>query len=390
MIEKITFKELVEQISRQSDQSHSSTNSFIHELVQIIEGGLKKSGSVSISGFGKFELRWMNERTGTNPQTGEEIVIPGQNKVVFKPYKALREDVNKPYASLKATVLGGATSKPTEKKAEPAPEESEEAETIEIPFIAAKVKEVRKTSVPVDELLIEHDNPHFPESDPFAALVTNEEDAEAAIPAILPNEEKVAKEVQKAGSFKWSYAAAVIIALIAFIILFLMFQRMGDTSAPATADQTEQLLTPVEPSVVPDTDTTAEPDPTPPPQTEFETESHTIAPGESLWSIAEANLGNPYLWPIIYQLNSDIITNPNQLPAVAELNIPIISDPENLNEFEREQVALGYFALYDWNRENSPEDARFFLWAVGVFSPDLLQEPPSEVDPDDLAFALNR
>ena len=416
MSEKITFKELVEQISSQSNQSQSSTNSFIHELVQIIEGGLKKSGSVSISGFGKFELRWMNERTGTNPQTGEEIVIPGQNKVVFKPYKALREDVNKPFASLKATVLGGAASKPTEEKAEPAPEpqESEESETIEIPFIAAKAKEVRRTSVPVDELLIEHDNPHFPESGPFAALVADEEDAEAAIPAILPNEEKVAKEVQKSGSFKWSYAAAVIIALIAFIILFLMFQRMGDTSAPATADQTEQVLTPVEPRVVPDTDATTEPgatsatesdvtptiesdpaavtgpDPAPQLQTEFETQSHTVAPGESLWSIAEANLGNPYLWPIIYQLNGDIITNPNQLPAVAELNIPVISDPENLNEFEREQVALGYFALYDWNRENSPEDGRFFLWAVGVFSPELLEEPPSEVDPDDLAFALNR
>lgn len=393
MSEKITFKELVEQISRQSNQSQSSTNSFIHELVQIIEGGLKKSGSVSISGFGKFELRWMNERAGTNPQTGEEIVIPGQNKVVFKPYKALREDVNKPYASLKATVLGGAVSKPTEEKAESVAEESEEAETaetIEIPFIAAKAKEVRRTSVPVDELLIEHDNPHFPESDPFAELVADQEEADAAIPAILPNEEKVAKEVQKAGTFKWSYAAAVIIALIAFIILFLMFQRMSDTSAPATADQTEQLLTPVEPDVVPDTDATVEPDPTPPPQTEFETENHTVAPGESLWSIAEANLGNPYLWPIIYQLNGDIITNPNQLPAVAELDIPIISDPENLNEFEREQVALGYFALYEWNRENSPEDARFFLWAVGVFSPDLLEEPPSEVDPDDLAFALNR
>lgn len=393
MSEKITFKELVEQISRQSNQSQSSTNSFIHELVQIIEGGLKKSGSVSISGFGKFELRWMNERAGTNPQTGEEIVIPGQNKVVFKPYKALREDVNKPYASLKATVLGGAVSKPTEEKAESVaeePEEAETAETIEIPFIAAKAKEVRRTSVPVDELLIEHDNPHFPESDPFAELVADQEEADAAIPAILPNEEKVAKEVQKAGTFKWSYAAAVIIALIAFIILFLMFQRMSDTSAPATADQTEQLLTPVEPDVVPDTDATVEPDPTPPPQTEFETENHTVAPGESLWSIAEANLGNPYLWPIIYQLNGDIITNPNQLPAVAELDIPIISDPENLNEFEREQVALGYFALYEWNRENSPEDARFFLWAVGVFSPDLLEEPPSEVDPDDLAFALNR
>ncbi len=60
MSEKITFKELVELIAKQSQQSQSSANSFITELVQIIESGLKSSGSVSISGFGKFELRWMN------------------------------------------------------------------------------------------------------------------------------------------------------------------------------------------------------------------------------------------------------------------------------------------------------------------------------------------
>ncbi len=100
MSDKITFKQLVELIARQSKQSESSANSFIHELVQIIESGLKQSGSVSISGFGKFELRWMKERSGVNPQTGDEITIPGQNKVVFKPYQALRETTNKPFASL--------------------------------------------------------------------------------------------------------------------------------------------------------------------------------------------------------------------------------------------------------------------------------------------------
>ncbi|MCC5940465.1 MAG: HU family DNA-binding protein [Balneolaceae bacterium] len=394
MSEKITFKELVELISRQSNQSQSSANSFIHELVQIIEGGLKKSGSVSISGFGKFELRWMNERPGTNPQTGEEITIPGQNKVVFKPYKALREDVNKPFASLKSTLVGGADAKSAENESDTDSENQNDdakdsANEIGIPFIAAKAKEVHRTSVPIDELLIEHDNPHFPEA---STLTESDEDSAAIIPPIMPNEEKVAEEVQKAGTFKWSYAAAVIIALIAFIILFFMFQRMGDTGEPVTADQTEQLLTPVSPDDVSTaTDAADDPEPPPPePQTEFQTENYTVEPGESLWTIAESRLGNPYLWPLIYQLNGNIITNPNQLPAVADLDIPVISSPENLNEFEREQVALGYFALYEWNRENNPDEARFFLWAVGVFSPEILDEPPSEVDPDDLAFALNR
>ncbi|MEX2435317.1 MAG: HU family DNA-binding protein, partial [Balneolaceae bacterium] len=105
MSEKITFRELVEQIAKQSEQSQEFTNSFIHELAGIIESGLSENGSVSISGFGKFEIRWMSERQGRNPQTGEELTIPGQNKVVFKPYKALREDVNRPYSKMQPQIL---------------------------------------------------------------------------------------------------------------------------------------------------------------------------------------------------------------------------------------------------------------------------------------------
>jgi nucleoid DNA-binding protein len=151
MSEKITFKELVEIIADQSKQSQSSTNSFIHELVGIIESGLKRNGSVSISGFGKFELRWMNERGGINPQTGEEITIPGQNKVVFKPYKALREEVNKPYAGLKSKIIGD-TIQAQEEVKEPG----------QAPLAAASSVASATGAVTIDDLLIEKENPRFP------------------------------------------------------------------------------------------------------------------------------------------------------------------------------------------------------------------------------------
>src|SRR5690625_6116102 len=98
MSEKITFKELVEQISRQSRQSRSSTTHFIHELVRIIEKGLKESGSVSISGFGKFELLQSEPRQQAHPVTGEMITVAGRKRVVFKPTKEFREGVNHHFA----------------------------------------------------------------------------------------------------------------------------------------------------------------------------------------------------------------------------------------------------------------------------------------------------
>tara|TARA_R100001143_G_scaffold58746_1_gene56821 strand:- start:31919 stop:33031 length:1113 start_codon:yes stop_codon:yes gene_type:complete len=370
MSEKITFKELVDLIAKQSDQSQSSANSFISELVQIIESGLKSEGQVSISGFGKFELRWMNERLGTNPQTGEEITIPGQNKVVFKPYKALREDVNAPYSHLKSEVIKV---------------KEEKSKEVVVPL-------VRKTGSDesVDDLIFEKEHPYKKpkeDSNLFTTPASASTTPKQPDPALI-------REVQDKGTFNWSFAAAGIIALLAFLLLFYLIQRTPVSETPSLTNQTEESVT-VEPEPTQIDQTTPEPVAEAEPdldnlQTEFEFQSYQINPGESLWTLAETELGNPYLWPVIYHVNRDLISNPNDIPISTELDIPIISDPNNLTEFESNQVALGYFDLYEWNRTNNPEQARFFLWAVGVFSIDLLENLPSEVSAEDLAFATSR
>ena len=511
MSEKITFKELVKLISKQSEQSESSANSFIHELVQIIEGGLKQTGSVSISGFGKFELRWMKERPGVNPQTGDEITIPGQNKVFFKPFKALRETVNKPFSNLEAEVLSetveskeesGDTKEtesgendpfglkgvfgsddddpfdsedpfdsdapfdsndPFEGEEEDSDQSNEEGadEDLEEDFdfdeeiFGAEEPDVKpvpsEDKDSIDDLIIERENPHFAKRQEAETVIKTEKktvvaETETAIleapeeekqeeskslpvkaeeepkpqkkekqekvAPIIEDESKMAKKVQESGSFKWSYAAAVIIVMIALIILFLMMQQSDEPveqTPVASGDQTEQVIEQEQQPSAGDetaspenTDASQQPQETvdeesppssggsPPPDNELETETYTVQSGQSLWDIAESQLGNPYLWPVIYHLNEGSFDNPNQLTANADIEIPTFSDPDNLSEFQREQVALGYFSLYQWNRQNNPDEARNFLWAVGVFSQDMLDNPPSEVNSEDLAFARNR
>jgi len=44
-------------------------------------------------GFGTFEIRERAERTGRNPQTGEEMTIPASKAPAFKPGKELKEAV---------------------------------------------------------------------------------------------------------------------------------------------------------------------------------------------------------------------------------------------------------------------------------------------------------
>lgn len=105
MDEKITFEDLVDTIAEKSNQSKSFTKDFLADLSDQIKTGLKNKGKVNIAGFGKFELQQVEEREGYNPQTDEKITIPAHKKAVFKPYKALREPVNAPYAHFEPQLI---------------------------------------------------------------------------------------------------------------------------------------------------------------------------------------------------------------------------------------------------------------------------------------------
>jgi DNA-binding protein HU-beta len=55
---------------------------------------LKKKGTVTLVGFGTFNVNKMKARTGRNPQTGEAIKIKAKNAPKFLAGKALKDAVN--------------------------------------------------------------------------------------------------------------------------------------------------------------------------------------------------------------------------------------------------------------------------------------------------------
>jgi DNA-binding protein HU-beta len=105
MSEKVTFQELIDAIAEETDNSKQFTHDFLKDFVTVINDGLEAEGSVNIAGFGKFDLKRVDEREGYNPQTEEKMTIPAHNKIVFKPYKDLRELVNAPYAHLEPELI---------------------------------------------------------------------------------------------------------------------------------------------------------------------------------------------------------------------------------------------------------------------------------------------
>ncbi|MYG80595.1 MAG: HU family DNA-binding protein [Gemmatimonadetes bacterium] len=59
----------------------------------IIADALDAGGKVGIGGFGSFEVRRREARTGRNPRTGETIPVPARNYPAFKPAKNLKDRV---------------------------------------------------------------------------------------------------------------------------------------------------------------------------------------------------------------------------------------------------------------------------------------------------------
>jgi DNA-binding protein HU-beta len=86
--------ELIDAVASSADLSRASATQAVDAVVDTITESLSKGDSVTLVGFGTFEVRARAARTGRNPQTGEEIQIKASKAPAFKAGKALKDAVN--------------------------------------------------------------------------------------------------------------------------------------------------------------------------------------------------------------------------------------------------------------------------------------------------------
>lgn len=90
----MTKAELVEFIAENADLTKADATRALEAVVEGITEGLKKSGKVTLVGFGTFSAKEREAYTGRNPQTGEPVEIASRVVPSFKAGNKLKEALN--------------------------------------------------------------------------------------------------------------------------------------------------------------------------------------------------------------------------------------------------------------------------------------------------------
>lgn len=86
--------DFVTAVSEAAELSRADAAKAVDAVISVLTDALKKGDTVTLVGFGTFQVRERAEREGRNPKTGETIKIGKSKNPSFKAGKALRDAVN--------------------------------------------------------------------------------------------------------------------------------------------------------------------------------------------------------------------------------------------------------------------------------------------------------
>ena len=87
--------ELVAAVAEKAGLSKKDAEKAVVALLDSVTAAVASGDKVQLIGFGTFETRAREARTGRNPRTNEAIVIPASKQPVFKAGAAFKSAVSK-------------------------------------------------------------------------------------------------------------------------------------------------------------------------------------------------------------------------------------------------------------------------------------------------------
>ena len=89
----VNKSDLVHSIASELRTSKLAANHVLNAVLGSIQKGLHEEGTVTITGFGTFEVKERKSRVGRNPHTGEPIRIEAGRRVGFRVGKGLKQRI---------------------------------------------------------------------------------------------------------------------------------------------------------------------------------------------------------------------------------------------------------------------------------------------------------
>ena len=87
--------ELVAAVTEKTGLTKKDAEKAVTAVLDSVVEAVASGDKVQLVGFGTFETRSREERTGRNPRTKETIVIPASKQPVFKAGKSFKDSVQK-------------------------------------------------------------------------------------------------------------------------------------------------------------------------------------------------------------------------------------------------------------------------------------------------------
>lgn len=86
--------DLIAAVAEQSGLSKKDAEKAINATIDTIIKAVADGDKIQLTGFGTFEQRQRNARTGVDPRTGNSIDIPASKVPAFKAGKGFKDIVN--------------------------------------------------------------------------------------------------------------------------------------------------------------------------------------------------------------------------------------------------------------------------------------------------------
>ena len=91
----MTKTELIAIAAEKTGMTKKDAELVVNAALEAMTAELTAGNRVQLAGFGIFETKTRQARTGRNPKTNEVIEIPASTSVTFKPSKTLKDAVAK-------------------------------------------------------------------------------------------------------------------------------------------------------------------------------------------------------------------------------------------------------------------------------------------------------